>query len=62
MGKRFGPMELSTPFLETRGGIFEVKVEVVDTLLHYNLILSHNLTYVIESMVSYLYKVIKFPH
>ena len=40
----------------------EVEVEVVDTLLDYNLLLGRSWTYTMEVVVSLVYRVIKFPH
>ena len=39
-----------------------IEVEVVDTLLDYNILLNHSWTYSMEVMVFSIYRVIKFPY
>jgi len=40
----------------------EVKVEVVDAPLDYNLLLGHNWTYAMTTIVSSIFHVLCFPH
>ena len=49
-------------FVELGGKTVDIQVEAVNTSLDYKLLLSCSWTYMIEVVVSSIYKVIKFPH
>jgi hypothetical protein len=44
------------------GNIVEVEVEVVDAPLDYNLLLGHNWTYAIFTIISFVFHILCFPH
>jgi hypothetical protein len=62
-GHSFYPHDILSAFLVKLGGkMVEVEVEVVDVTLDYNLLLGHNLTYVMISIVSSIFYTLCFPH
>lgn len=62
-GHTFQPHGIIPTFSVKLGGkTVEVEVEVVDAPLDYNLLLGRNWTYVMEAVVSSVYRAIKFPH
>ena len=62
-GNTFQPHGIILFFsIELRGKTIEIKVEVIDALIDYNILLDHSWKYAMEDVVSSIYIVIKFPH
>jgi hypothetical protein len=62
-GHSFCPHGILPAFLVQLGGkMVEVEVEVVDAPLDYNLLLGHNWTYAMVTVVSFIFRVLCFPH
>jgi hypothetical protein len=62
-GHSFRPHGILPTFLVQLGGkTVEVEVEVVDAPLDYNILLGHNWTYAMTTIVSSIFHVLCFPH
>jgi hypothetical protein len=53
---------LHTFLVQLGGKMLEVDVEVVDAPLYYNLLLGHNWTYVMTTILSFIFHKLFFPH